>query len=502
MNITESSIFDLVIEARLVSIKLERTALTTATISWEIPESAEIYSGAIVLISDQPMNPSNFPSDGVQYQASTDLSSPNSMIGNAQVVSAFYSQFGGDIAQRSVNVTGLDSEKQYYVSIHICTNVLQYHTAGVHSYPLDPSFGAIAPNASPAGAIKKTSSPPLNPSLGDTYYNQVDGKVYMWNGAAWIIAVNDVIVTGPDFPATADSGQFFYNTQVETLYIFNGTDWSKANGQDEGVQMVDKVGIGSDGSYDERAELIRVLKIQLGWPSVCVELTEEAFNVAIGNALDEFRRRADNAYRRAYVMYPIKKDQNIYYLNDPRNQTDKIVNIIKIHRVNALGTSTLGGDNGVYAQAFLNQFYSGNMVDILSIHLIAALSEDFERIFAGNLMYVWNENSRQLQLLRKLYRDEKIVMECVMERTEQELLTDRWAKQWLQSWAHAELKETLGMIRSKYPTLPGPNGGLSLNGDMLINEARQDFEECLRQIREFEVGNGGVEWDNCAFLIG
>jgi hypothetical protein len=35
-----------------------------------------------------------------------------------------------------------------------------------------------------------------------------------------------------------------------------------------------------------------------------------------------------------------------------------------------------------------------------------------------------------------------------------------------------------------------------------LNEARQDFEECLRQIRDFEVGNGGVEWGNTAFLIG
>lgn len=184
------------------------------------------------------------------------------------------------------------------------------------------------------------------------------------------------------------------------------------------------------------------------------------------------------------------------------DSTDKIVNLIKIHRVNTLGATTLGGDNGVYSQMFFNQYYSGNMVDILSLHLIASLSEDFERIFAGNLMFSWNEITRQLNIHRKLYRDEKAVIECVMERTEQDLLTDRWAKQWLQAWAHAELKETLGMIRSKYPSLPGANGGLSLNGDMLISEARQDFEECLRQIKDFEVGNGGVEWDNVALMIG
>jgi hypothetical protein len=423
------------------------------------------------------------------------------MIGDAQVVCAYYEQFGGDLSTRKVSVTNLDPQKQYYASIHICTNVLEYHTAGEHSYPLDNSFGNEEGLAA-GGILNRDVTPPVNPKLGDTYYNIQDGNVYMWNGSSWMIASTDTVPTGNTFPTNGASGQFFYSTQTKILYIFDGTKWNPANTRDTGVQMVDKVGIGSDGSYDERANLIRVLKVQLGWPSICIELTEEAFNVAIGNALDEFRRRADNAYHKQFILYTLKNNQTTYYLNDPRIGTDKIVNVIKIHRVNTLGSTTLGGDNGVYSQMFFNQYYSGNMVDILSLHLIASLSEDFERIFAGNLMFNFNERNRQLEIHRKLYRDEKVVIECVMERTEQDLLTDRWAKQWLQSWAHAELKETLGMIRSKYPNLPGANGGLSLNGDMLINEARQDFEECLRQIRDFEVGNGGVEFDNTAFLIG
>lgn len=502
MNLTETSVFDLIIEARQVTLALTRTTLNTATLTWTMPADLKVFSGAVVLLSETPMDPSNFPTDGVKYSASSDFSAPNSKIGNATVVAAFYNQYGGDLSQRSVDVTGLTSDKLYYASIHICSNVLQYHTAGAHSYPLDNSFGAESTLDSP-GSINRNATPPTNPVLGDVYYNLVDGKVYMWNGTTWIVAVADTVQTGIEFPTTnLQAGQFFYSTQTRVLYIWNGLGWNKANGQEEGVQMVDKLGVGTDGSYDERANLIRILKVQLGWPSVCVELTEEAFNVAIGNALDEFRRRADNAYRRSYVLFTIKKDQSIYYLNDPRLSTDKIVNIIKIHRVNTLGANAQGGDGGIYSQMFFNQYYSGNMVDILSLHLIASLSEDFERIFAGNLMFNWSESSRQLELYRKLYRDEKIVMECVMERTEQELLTDRWAKQWLQSWAHAELKEMLGMIRSKYPSLPGANGGLSLNGDMLISEARQDFEECLRQIRDFEVGNGGAEWDNTALLIG
>jgi hypothetical protein len=105
-------------------------------------------------------------------------------------------------------------------------------------------------------------------------------------------------------------------------------------------------------------------------------------------------------------------------------------------------------------------------------------------------------------ILRKITtEEERVILEVVMERTEQELLLDRWSKQWLQGWAQAELWEMLGEIRSKYGNLPGPNGGLTLNGDSLLSRAELQFTELLRQITDYEVGNGGVNFGNTAFFI-
>lgn len=209
MNITETSVFDLIIEARLATLTLTRTSLSTATISWSVPSDAKVYAGAIVLLSETPMDPSTFPTDGVQYTASTDWQMPASKIGSAQVVAAYYAQFGGDLTTNLVNVTGLTNDKQYYASLHICSNVLQYHTVGAHSYPLDNSFGAEA-YLDTTGAIKRDIAPPINPNLGDVYYNIVDGKVYMWNGASWILAVADTVPTGTEFPTeNLQAGQFF-----------------------------------------------------------------------------------------------------------------------------------------------------------------------------------------------------------------------------------------------------------------------------------------------------
>lgn len=304
-------------------------------------------------------------------------------------------------------------------------------------------------------------------------------------------------------PAVPVVGDFFYNSSAKDLLVWDGDNWTKADTENEGTPTSDKINIGTDGSYDERLRLMNILKGQMGYPKVCVELGEEQFNIAIDNALDEFRRRADNAYTHRHVMFTLKRGQTSYYLNDPRNDSDKIVNVLKIHRVNMLGVSQMSTDSNVFAQAFYNQFYQGGMFDLVSMHLMHQLSESYERIFAGNLVFNWDEASRQLLILRNVqHEEERVVIEVVMERTEQELMVDRWAKQWIQGWAHAEAKQMLGMIRSKYGNLPGPNGGITLNGDLLLSEAETDFQELLRQITDYEVGNGGVNFGNASFLIG
>jgi hypothetical protein len=386
----------------------------------------------------------------------------------------------------------------------------------------------LGPTWVPFNSIVLASAYPLSPIAGDFIYltkkQQQSApptfELSVFTMGSWFIVTPDLIqvLTGPAVwenivigdtyanqfdPLIPSIGDFFYNSSAKDLVVWDGSVWVKADTAEEGAPTSDKIGIGTDGSYDERLRLMKILKHQMGYPQVCVELSEEQFNIAIDNALDEFRRRADNAYSHRHISFTIVRGQSTYYLNDPRDKTDKIVDIIKIHRVNMLGISSLSSENGLYAQAFFNQLFQTQNVDLLSIHLMAQLSETFEKIFAGNLVFTWDEASRQLMILRRINTDEeRVVLEVVMERTEQELLLDRWAKQWLQGWAMSELMEMLGMIRTKYGNLPGPNGGITMNGDTLLSMATEQQNELLRQITDFEVGNGGLQFGNASVLIG
>jgi hypothetical protein len=53
-------------------------------------------------------------------------------------------------------------------------------------------------------------------------------------------------------------------------------------------------------------------------------------------------------------------------------------------------------------------------------------------------------------------------------------------KQWVRRFALALVKETLGQIRSKFATIPIPGASVTLNGDKLIGEAREE-QKTLRE---------------------
>ena len=57
-------------------------------------------------------------------------------------------------------------------------------------------------------------------------------------------------------------------------------------------------------------------------------------------------------------------------------------------------------------------------------------------------------------------------------------------KQWVRKYGLALSKELLGMVRSKYGTIPIPNSDVTLDGDTLRAEATAEKETLVEQLRE------------------
>jgi len=379
-------------------------------------------------------------------------------------------------------------------------------------------FKIPGPAWTPLAEVRGVTTFPNTASVGDFVWNYTEERAAYYNGTAWIYpdASNSLFNTGssliPAFTMALKTeseplidpylGLLFYNTKLRVLGAFNGVSWIQVNTHQQGTPTTDKIAIGNDGSYDERIRVIKILKGQLGWPQTCVELKEEQFNIGIDNALDNYRQWTDAAYRKQFVMFTLMPGQQTYYLNSSSNRTDRIVDVQKVHRLNVLGIETANGNDAIWSSGILTSYYSAATVDILSLHLISSLSEEFQRIFAGDMTFLWDEPSRELLLTRRVARTEKVILECMMERTEQEILVDRWAKQFIQNWALAECKMQLGLIRSRFSSgTPGAAGTISQNGELLVSEARQDMTELKEEILNFEYG-GHVNQGNVSFLIG
>ena len=488
------------VEGQSITLDFDKTSPITGTITWTLPNNPKVYDGILILCSPKEINPSNYPTDGVKYNSSTDISAPADKIGTAFVIGAFYH----DSTTKSLNVTGLLPDVPYYFSAHVISNVYSYYTFGVKSYPQSMM------NNNFAGDVEKYYGPPANPTVGKVYFDEIQKLLFVWDGSSWITTSSTTVITGNVDPVPGQTGlptgypkigDFFYNTVQKDLKTWNGAIWESSE-TSAGVPTYMKQGVGTDLTYSARANLIDILKKQLGYPVICVELIEDHFNIAIDNALQELRRRTDIAYHKEYFFMNIRKFQDVYYLNDPSTRTDSIVDILKIHRLNLLGLTNFAPDN-IYAQQFLNQFYApGVGYDLVSIHLIHALSETHTQIFAGDVAFNWREASRELRLYRKFGTDEKVLVEASCEKPEQELLVDRWAQQWIQQWAESELMLMLGNIRGKFSSVPGPGGGLSLNADTLISQAQSYQEDCLRQIKDYEVGQNGPDNFYSPFIIG
>lgn len=382
--------------------------------------------------------------------------------------------------------------------------------------------------------------------IGRLWYNPSTQVLNIWNGSAWApIAVFQV-------PFTQTIGAYYYNTNTNTLMQWNGKEWvivkqplvfsltpegnvmavSATLGSHSWVRFSHKgnfwnatvlnlpirvehpvkgtdpiadvpsymqVGVGTDGSQDERRDLVDQLKQMLGYPIVEVELTKEQMDVAIDNALKELRYKSGSGYKRAMFFLEIEPHQQMYTLTDATVGFNKIVDVLYLHRMTSAYLGT-GVGAGVYGQIAIQQLYTYGKFDLVSYHLVAGYIELMKQLFATELQFQWDEYTRKLSIYKDFYIREKVLVDAVIEKTEQEIFTDRWTAKWIQKYAMAECCMMLSRIRGKYTTIVAAGGSVTLDAGELRSYADQLKLECQDDIDNYIVSNK-EDWGSASDLI-
>ena len=65
---------------------------------------------------------------------------------------------------------------------------------------------------------------------------------------------------------------------------------------------------------------------------------------------------------------------------------------------------------------------------------------------------------------------------------------------WIQDYAYALVKRTIGEAREKFATINGPGGGTTLNGTALKAEANELLAQLEDELRNFVDGGTPLTW--------
>lgn len=333
------------------------------------------------------------------------------------------------------------------------------------------------------------------------WFNPTSGILQRWSGSSWVAAQTKCVVE-----IDCHGNLFFVDTSIgSTSYVFvtDGTMFQSLShsfgytdpvpGMDEAssTPSYDEVGVGTDGSSDVRLELAKNIRYELGYPVIDVELTNEQLDYVITKALSELRAKSGLGYKNGWFFMNTLPEVQKYMLTNKIGGYNKIVDVLSIQRVNSLANG--GHDSGIYGQIFANFLYNAGNFDMLSYHLMTEYKKTYELIFAQRIQFNWNEQSRELFVHQRLPYNMLVAIEATVERTEQDIMTDRLVKPWIQRYATALARIILAEIRGKYTSLPGPGGSISMNANELRSVAKEELDICVQEIDNFLVDNP-AEW--------
>ena len=339
------------------------------------------------------------------------------------------------------------------------------------------------------------STTSYTPIVGSKYFDIGTQTLMEWDGVSWVASVLPVVVSiDADGNLRFDSvtlGSVSYVDLVDVTLFAALSPTSTIQISVRGIDGASDVpsyreeGVGTDGSDDERREIMEFIRAKLGGSFVDVELSKNDLSITIDLALETLRQKSSIGVRKQYFFITLTKNNQVYKLTDKRVGLNKIVNIMAIHRARA----ALNGSNSIWDQAFIQQLYRQGAYDLSSYAFMNEYIETLEQLFAVGMQFRWREDSRELIIEQNIGRSERVILETMAERSEQDLFKDRTTRPWIKRWALAEAKEILAQVRGKFASLPGAGAGISLNASDLANEAATMKQELLQEIDDYVVNS-------------
>ena len=241
----------------------------------------------------------------------------------------------------------------------------------------------------------------------------------------------------------------------------------------------------------KREDILKNITLRLGGGLIDVELTADQLNIALDLALRKFKQLSDGAVEESYIILKLNQDQKEYIL------PNEVVAIQQVYRRGfgrGMGSS---GNLEPFGYSAFSQIYMAGFGGLTGLangglttyELYNNYLKTAARMFGAYMNYQFNNVTKKITFMENPRAEEEfIVLHAYNERPEEELFKDMFANRWIEDWALSEAKLILASVRSRFGTLPGPNGAVSQDGEAQRTEANKMQEQLLKDISQYITG--------------
>lgn len=241
-----------------------------------------------------------------------------------------------------------------------------------------------------------------------------------------------------------------------------------------------------------KQDLYNRIMVRLGATGVKVELTPAALEESVRSALAKYRQRSENSVEEGYLFLEIQDGKQDYVL--PKD----VVEVRDIYR-RGLGLTQGGTSFDPFSASFTNLYLSeaSRQGGVSTYEYFTQYQETLGTLFGEHIMFTWKTSSKELKLIRKIKANETLLLWVYFQRSDEDLISETYSQDWILRYSTAMAKQILGEIRGKFTTIVGPQGGTTLNGDKLKDEAKAEMELLEAELNDYVDGQTPT-----GFLIG
>jgi hypothetical protein len=281
---------------------------------------------------------------------------------------------------------------------------------------------------------------------------------------------------------------FTANLNIEAASLFNANTGSGAGH----IEFDGSVLTTNDA---QRAAITDYVRMRLGDGIVDVELEKEHYEMAITQALVKYRQRAQGAVEESYASLSLLPETQEYIL--PKEiQTVRAIFRRGIGSV----TGTTASQFEPFASGYLNTYMlvAGRVGGLTNYELFVDYQKLAMRMFGGFMNFTFNPVTKKLTIVRKmpwqganppLEEQESVLLWIYNNKPDQMILNDSYAFPWIQEFSYSFCKMLLGQAYSKFASIAGPQGGTSLNGAAMVQEAQAEMEKLQEDLKLFVDGS-------------